>query len=332
MSAVPSLANIAIVTPVYNDWESLERLLTAISEAPGLNHVRFRIVAVNDSSQQAPTVSFLHRKRPRIQRVDILILVCSIGHQRAIAVGLVAARKIPGVSGVLVMDCDGEDRPEDIGGILAAAEENPGMIICARRRQRSESPLFRACYHLYKGAFRLLTGAHIDFGNFCYIPRREMDSVVHTPMVWNHLAGALVRSRIPLHRIDTKRGQRYAGRSSMNFAALVLHGLSAVSVYADVVMVRLLLATLGISIFAALGMIAVVGIRLFTNLAIPGWASAVMGSLAIVLLQSAVFAAISTFMLLNARSAKPVIPAIDALQYLRQGEHQPGEVRREAAG
>jgi SAM-dependent methyltransferase len=59
-----------------------------------------------------------------------------------IAVGLVAAAKLPNIAGVIVMDGDGEDRPEDIRVLLQEAARQPSHIDCARRRKRSESLLF----------------------------------------------------------------------------------------------------------------------------------------------------------------------------------------------
>ena len=55
----------------------------------------------------------------------------------------------------------------------------------------------------------------------------------------------------------------------MNFASLVIHGLSAVSVYADIAMVRIIVAAAVLATAVVLSMLAVVAIRLFTDLAIP---------------------------------------------------------------
>ncbi len=325
----PFSRRIALVTPVYNDWVSLEQLLDAIDTVPGLDDVRFHVIVVDDASDKAPQGLALHpREWRRIEQIEVVNLVCNLGHQRAIAVGLVAATRAEGIDGAIVMDSDGEDRPEDLPRLLAAAQENPWRIICARRAKRSESMRFKACYAMYKLMFRVMTGAKIGFGNFCFIPRQALDRLVHNPMLWNYLAASIARSRIPLLTIDTIRGKRYAGQSSMNFISLVLHGLSAISVYADVALVRVLVGMCQLAGITIAGMGTVAMVRLFSNLAIPGWASSVMGSLGIVLLQSLILAAISAFMLLSARGAKPIIPAIDATQYIQS--YTPRKERRRA--
>jgi hypothetical protein len=102
----------------------------------------------------------------------------------------------------------------------------------------------------------------------------------------------------------------------MNFVALVLHGLGAISVYSDVVFTRVIAAMMGVAIVAALAMAAVAGVRLFTHLAIPGWASFVTGILFIVVLQAATFALSLIFLILGARQQAVVVPRRDYSHYV----------------
>jgi hypothetical protein len=98
----------------------------------------------------------------------------------------------------------------------------------------------------------------------------------------------------------------------MNFVSLVTHGLSAISVFADVVGVRLLIGSLAGSVIAAIGIVMVVVIRLFTNQAIPGWATYTAGTLGIILIQLITIATCFTFFMLSARTATSFVPRRDA--------------------
>lgn len=312
---------VVLVVPVYDDWTSLKQLLHAIDAQPGLSRVMFEVFVVNDGSLASPAPAVWYEGHfSHIRGIRVINLICNLGHQRAIAVGLVMASGETDSDGVIVMDCDGEDRPEDIPRLIATALSNPDQIVCARRSKRSESLIFRSFYLLYKTMFRLLAGTTINFGNFCYIPRSALHRLGHSPSLWNHLAATLVRSRVPLVRVPTERGRRYAGRSRMDFDGLIALGLSAISVYADIVLVRIMVGMLAVSALTAAGLAAVAAIRLFTELAIPGWASTVFGSLSIVLMQSMIFAVVSAFLLLSTRSAKPVIPMIDAPEFVASTE------------
>jgi hypothetical protein len=306
----------ALVIPIFNDWASVQALLDAIDQVPLPTNLGFHVILVNDGSYAADQPSFGLGRYRLLCQIETVNLVCNLGHQRAIAVGLVAAAELPHIAGVIVMDGDGEDRPEDIRILLNELAQRPSHIVCARRRKRSESWMFRASYRIYKAVFQALTGKAIDFGNFCVIPRSMLNNVIHNPATWNHLAASILRSRVPVIGTDTTRGFRFAGESKMNYVSLILHGMSAISVYAEVVMVRMVLATLGVAGLTVLGMVAVAAVRLFTHYAVPGWASTVFGSLTVILLQSIVFATVAAFMLLNARSVKPVIPALDAMQFV----------------
>ena len=103
----------------------------------------------------------------------------------------------------------------------------------------------------------------------------------------------------------------------MNFLSLVMHGFSAMAVYTDVIMLRLMLGALVLSGITALGILGVVATRLLTSLAIPGWASSAAGALTIILLQGVMLFTISAFSVLNTRNLKSVIPRVDAPDFVR---------------
>ena len=88
----------------------------------------------------------------------------------------------------------------------------------------------------------------------------------------------------------------------MNFVALVSHGLSAISVFGDVVGVRLLIASLAASLLAALGIVLVVMIKFLTDWAIPGWATYATGTLVMIMIQFITIATSFTFFVLSNRT------------------------------
>jgi glycosyltransferase involved in cell wall biosynthesis len=311
------MERICVVIPAFNDWESVQRLVADLGST-GLEHgVRYELVVVDDSSTSPAPADWPSLEHSAIGSLEIVRLACNVGHQRAIAIGLVTSReKVGACTGVVVMDGDGEDRPIDISELLKSSAANPGSIVCARRARRSEPLPFRIFYRLYKFVFGQLTGTHIDFGNFCLIPASTLRAVVSQAGIWNHLAATLVRSRLPLLKIDTMRGKRYAGQSKMNFVSLVLHGLSAVAVFADVALVRIALLAMLLAGFAFAGILATTAVRVFTPWAIPGWASGVAGTLAILLFQAVLTPGIGLFVVLSQRTARTVVPLKDAPNFV----------------
>ena len=171
--------------------------------------------------------------------------------------GLVAASLIEKIEAAIVMDADGEDRPEDVSRLAAAWSEDTNRIVVAQRGKRSEGLAFRFFYAIYKLTFRIMTGQKIDFGNFCLLPRESLRALTYNPSIWNNLAAAITRSQIPRTALRVVRGARLAGKSQMNFESLVIHGVSAMAVYADVVLLRILL---GACMLAGLAVLTITGV------------------------------------------------------------------------
>lgn len=299
-----------IVTPVFNDWESLSLLLKDIDQQLKDVDVDYEVLAVNDDSPLPPGDVDLG------ERCRVLSLTCNLGHQRAIAIGLAYLAAEETFDAVVVMDADGEDKPLYIPAMLERHQVAPDAIVVARRDRRSETRTFKLGYRLYRIIFRLFTGKDLAFGNFCLVPRHVVERLVYQESIWNHLAATILRSRFEIEMLPTGRGNRYLGQSTMNLGSLVLLGLSAVSVYSDVALLRTLFVSFVLSLLAMFGIVCATFIRLFTDLAIPGWASNVVGSMSIILVQALVVSVFLLFIILSNRSQRGFIAAHHYQDYL----------------
>jgi hypothetical protein len=282
---------IVCLTPVYNDWASFQKLIEEIAlSAERHNWNLVSIVAINDcSSSNYPLPEAGNYNFP----VTIVNLNINVGHQRAIAIGLSYVHNAYNdYDGVVVLDSDGEDKPSDVKALLdRSVGHHQETIVFARRTKRSEKYTFKFFYLVYKFIFRLLTNQNISFGNFSYIPKSLIPKVAALPDSWNHYSGSIIRSRLPYDMVPTTRGLRYFGSSKMNFHSLVLHGLSSISIYLDVVTVKLLIVGIFGFIITIVSLAVVIAIKLFTTYSTPGWASNIsltliniMGIISIILL------------------------------------------------
>ena len=309
---------VAVLLPVYNDWAALGLLLGRLDRVLVTGGLTADILVADDGSTQELRPEEFAGPWAAIGRLEVLHLRRNLGHQRAIAIGLAFLEAERGDRDlVVVMDSDGEDDPADVPRLIERCEQTGRQaMVFAERTKRSESPLFRACYHAYRLVHRVLTGRSVRVGNFSVIPRRRLSSLVVTSELWNHYAAAAVTSRQPFATVATARAKRLDGRSKMNFVGLVIHGLSAVSVYSDAIGVRLMIATGAMIALTLLALAATVAVRLTTDLAIPGWATTVFGVLLIVLLQAILFLVVSSFMVLAGRTAPGFLPKRDYLHYV----------------
>lgn len=297
--------HIMILCPVLNDGGSLIMLQKNLDEVlKKINDARFSFLIVDDGSSPP-----LKLNNTSSFTTHVLHLKRNIGHQKALAIGFAYIRQHLPCDKVLVMDSDGEDKPEDALALLNGANAHPGKIIFANRKSRQEGTQFRFFYLLYKILFYLLTGRKISFGHFLVLPYNSLDNLVHYSEIWNHIPGAILKSGLPYATIETHRGKRYAGKSKMNFTSLLLHGLGAIAVFIDVIAARLLIFSIGMISLALLAILVITYIRIFTDLAIPGWASTVVSSLLIVLLQSFLLSLFTIFLYLSSQSQRKFIPA-----------------------
>ncbi|MFN4122003.1 MAG: glycosyltransferase [Flavobacteriales bacterium] len=300
-------ASVAIITPVFNDWESYNKLVdnTTALLAEKFSFDRILFVAVDDCSSQEVIVENAKAN------VKLISLNRNVGHQKAIAVGLsYAAFNLKEFDFFIVMDSDGEDKPEDVIRLIDKSEISK-QIVFAKRSKRSESTLFKFFYKIYKLVFKLLTGQSIYFGNFSVIPSKYIQKIVHVSEIWNHYSGAVIRSRLPYTTVDSERGKRYFGQSKMNFTNLVLHGLSAVSIYMDQMAVRLLFLTIFLILFTISGVLVVLTMKFITHVAIPGWASVTILALSIIFFQAFFIGLFMVFSVLSYRTNRSIIPAKD---------------------
>jgi len=314
---------IAIVVPVLDDWPSFAALVADIATQFTRAELAIHICVVDDGSLVPFSIEAI-RVPPDscVVSIEVIRLALNLGHQRAIAVGLCALAESE-FDAILVMDGDGEDRPSDIAALLALSRRHPGSVVLAARAKRSEPPLFRLCYRLYRLLFRLLTGQVISFGNFSLLPIAVVRRLIYMPELWNNLPASIIRSRLPYVTVPTARGVRIDGKSRMNLVSLIVHGLSALSVQTDMIFVRILLAAVVIAVLAGLGIVGVTAIRIFTDLAVPGWATTAVGDLLIILLQTLVIIVAASLTMLSGRSNRPIVPIVDSQPFIAGRErHQ----------
>jgi glycosyltransferase involved in cell wall biosynthesis len=309
----PKSIDLVILMPVFNDWDAATALIEQIDSVLGYHDIRPVILLVDDGSETPVPVQLVRKALHKVQAIDVLRLRRNLGHQRAIAAGLTYVfQKIP-CDAVLVMDSDGEDRPEDIPRLIEEFRSAGGdKVIFAKRTKRMETPLFKICYRFYQIFHRILTGMGVHVGNFSIIPFHCLSALVVSPELWNHYAAAIFKLRLPVGMIDTSRGKRLFGKSRMNFVALVIHGLSAISVFGEVVATRLLISACGMSILLIGALVAVIAVRLFTDHAVSGWATYTGGILMILLVLIATITSGFLLSVLSNRNMASFLPLRDA--------------------
>jgi len=229
---------IAVVMPCFGDSASATRTIEELSSAYTPN-VEIEVFVVNDQPFEPLAITpdrSTPESGPKGLDVFCIELTHNVGQQKAIAIGACYVAQFD-YTHILLMDCDGEDNPEEAARMIR--ERSNKYTIVASRGKRNESKRFNAGYKAYKLLFSLFTGIEIDFGNFMILPIRHARELLSRETSWVHIAATLLRSGLPIKRVVIDRGARYHGQSKMNFSKLIFLGLTATSIFSEMIVGRL---------------------------------------------------------------------------------------------
>jgi hypothetical protein len=308
-----------ILIPVFNDWDCLELLLKNLDRTLQAHRTQADLLIIDDGSTIPPAPSFCTAAYDCLGRIEVVRLRRNLGHQRAIAIGLAYVEARAPCRALVVMDGDGEDDPADVPRLVERCrQEGFEKIVFAERGKRSESLAFLVCYELYKIVHVLLVGIRVRVGNFSVVPRARLESLAVVSELWSHYAAAAFKSHQPLCLVPTRRAPRLCGRSRMNFVDLVVHGLAAISVFGEIVGVRLLVMSCLLIGIALAGAAATVAVRLATDWAIPGWATYTLGLLLVLLTLGIMLAAQFSFVILAGRQGSTFLPCRDYAHFIKE--------------
>lgn len=260
-----------VFTPVYRDVRSFlilrERLRKALGEERTI-----RFVAIDDTAGQDPEIARLRGE----DGVVVLQPPFNLGHQRAIVYAL--RKLLPRIADddlVVTLDADGEDQPSDLPRLLAPLEgPHPAQkVVLALRTKRRESLSFKAMYLMFRALFRALTGATVRSGNFAAMPGSIAKRALLHPTFDLSYSSAILALDLPIEYVPCERGERYEGKSKMTYGRLAMHGLRMLMPFTDRIAIRVLGVFVGSLVVGVLLALSVIGIKLFTDAAIPGWTS-----------------------------------------------------------
>ncbi len=225
-----------ILIPVFNDWESLLSLLNNIHTLKINNIAHIKVLIVDDCSTE-----ILNKKIEfdSFKNIEIIKNSKNIGHGKSIAHGINYISKKNDFDYLIVMDGDGEDRPEEVKELILKSIDLPSLTITANRIKRSESAFFKLSYHLHKILTLVLTGYSIKFGNFMCIPRQDLNLIVSNKNLSVSFSGTIAKFIKNKTFIPSIRGVRYYGPTKMSFLKLIRHSLLIMSTFRKEAALRL---------------------------------------------------------------------------------------------
>jgi hypothetical protein len=218
-----------ILIPIYNDWESLTKLLNNINEnIKKIKEAQFDFVIINDCSTiKNPKIKI----PPQINSVKIIHMTSNKGHARCNALGINYLSDKSDFDYLILMDGDGEDRPEEIKLLVNKILFEPNKSVVAKRIKRSEGFLFQMLYRFHKYLTLFMTGRLINFGNYSCLTKSDLKILSNKASSWSSYSGSFKKNIKNYNEINSIRGTRYFGPTQMSLFKLIIHSLSIIAVF-----------------------------------------------------------------------------------------------------
>ena len=236
------MKKIIILIPVFNDWESLKKLLNEIEEnVRNIKNILIECLVINDAS----TIKQPKLIKPKsFQSLKILNMKKNKGHARCNAFGIRFISKNKDFDNLILMDGDGEDRPVELIKLINKSFQDPENSVVAKRIKRSEGPFFQFLYLMHKIITLLFTGKKINFGNYSCLTKNDVEKLSSKASLWSSYSGSVKKNISALNEIDSIRGERYFGPSKMSLYKLIIHSFSIIAVFKYQVLIRSILLIL----------------------------------------------------------------------------------------
>ena len=244
-----------ILVPVYNDWQSVFKLLEEIDVQLDGWEADISVIIINDASTEKKPINTSLLKN--LKSIHVVNMRKNRGHARCNAAGLKYINENENFDYVVVMDGDGEDRPKELGVLLCKGYENPDKVITADRIKRSEGFFFKFCYLTHKLLTFIFAGQSIRFGNYTCLPKFAVNMMTKQATTWSSFSGSLAKTIKNRISVPSIRGERYFGPSKMSFINLLKHSFSIIAVFKTALLIRSILFLITY-LFLMIGKISVI--------------------------------------------------------------------------
>lgn len=220
---------VSVVIPVFKGVNSLEELYRRIcGSLEPITH-DFELLLVEDCGGDG-SWELIQDLARRDSRIRGLLMARNFGQHHAITAGLDHARG----HWVVVMDCDLQDRPEEIPRLYAKVREGFDVVV-ARRHLRRDAWLKRMTSRLFYRVFSWLAGIPMDeeVGNFRIVSRKVVDCFRGMRETTRFFGGMIAWMGFPTTAIDVQHDPRGQGRSTYTYKKLFTLALDIIVAYSD---------------------------------------------------------------------------------------------------
>lgn len=220
---------LSIVSPVYRAENIVEELVKQVKEAVSTITDDFEIILVNDYSPDNSWQKITEEcgKDNRVKGID---LSRNFGQHYAITAGLNYAKG----DWVVVMDCDLQDRPDEIPNLYANAQKGYDSVF-AQRTERKHSFLKQLLSRFFYSLFSYLTETKQDpsVANFGIYKRCVVDAILSMNDQIRFFPTMVQWVGFRKLYLPVNHAERFEGKTSYNFKGLLRLALNTILAFSD---------------------------------------------------------------------------------------------------
>lgn len=277
---------LSVVVPVFNEEQVIDEcrrrlhsVLDAMMRTDSVAEVLlngYEVIFVDDGSRDA-TAEKAHAIAARYSQVRVISLSRNFGHQAAITAGMEAAVG----EAIVVIDADLQDPPELIPTMVERWRSGFEVVYAQRERRSGESLFKRLTAKLYYRLLNALSDVEIplDTGDYRLIDRKVRDALMRLPERHRYVRGLVAWLGFRQCAVRFERHERFAGATKYPLRKMISFALDGLTSFSNKPLE--LAGTLGwlVSAGSFIYLVAVIGLKIFTNATVSGWASTVGVSL-----------------------------------------------------
>lgn len=224
-----SRPHLSVIIPVYKAENCLDELYRRLSAALGGIDENFEIVLVEDcgGDNSWQKITELAARDPRVRGIQFSR---NFGQHYGITAGIDHCNG----DWVVVMDCDLQDRPEEIPRLYAKAQEGYDVVL-ARRGERQDPLLKRFTSWLFYKVFSYLADIEYDgqTGNFRIMSRKVVENLRTVREQLRFFGGLVQWLGFPTASIEVEHAERHEGESTYTYAKLWKLASETIIAYSD---------------------------------------------------------------------------------------------------
>jgi polyisoprenyl-phosphate glycosyltransferase len=260
---------ISIVIPIFNEAATLPELYRRLTAVLEKGEDDYEIVFVNDGSQDR-SWDLIRDFCAADPHIHALRFSRNFGHQEALSAGLGFARG----QAVILMDGDLQDPPELLPQLIAKWQEGYEVIYTVKL-QRQESVVKRLAFWGFYRFMGFLSAIRVplDAGIFSLLDRKVVDQLRAMPERNRYIAGLRAWTGFRQASLPFSRGLRHHGAPRQSLGKLCKLALDGFFSFSYIPIRLVSIFGLIVSALAFASVLIIVCVRLFTDLAVSGWAS-----------------------------------------------------------